>query len=317
MVFEDSSTYYDVLDVRPDATPEELREAYVRAKTAYSKDSVALYTLVDGDELKRILGQIEEAYLVLSNPLKRKEYDARYGFIDPNEELVSHRSSPPPRKIISIDRVPPMESSRSADELLIPPSTDFGQSIEASAFPGSADEPDPLTSAPIIEDAPLRERRSQQSYPTQQSLRAPAPAPSYNPPYPSSAMSPAQPPAFNRATDPLPRFHTAAHAHLAIPDPRRAVVGSPIEQEIAAETEWRGPFLKKVRESMRLSLEEMASITKISKTYLTAIEDENFVKLPAPVYVRGFVMQIARILKLPTDAVVNAYLERYKQLKIR
>ncbi len=301
MVFEDTGTYYDVLDVRPEATPEELREAYLRAKTAYSKDSVALYTLVDGDDLKRILARIEEAYMVLSNPQRRKEYDTKFGFIDPNEELVSHKPHAPAKKIISIDRVPPMESSKSSDEMLIPPSTDFAGGKPSSpvdnVFPGSADEPDPLVSAPATDRA-IR--------PSPPPFR-PEPRP-YNPQPPAPATG---------LGEGAPKFHAAAHAHLATPDPRQVPIDSALEREIATQTEWRGPFLKKVRESMRLSIEEMAAVTKISKTYLMAIEEENFVKLPAPVYVRGFVMQIARILKLPVDQVVTTYLDRYKQLKIR
>jgi curved DNA-binding protein CbpA len=315
VVFDETGTYYDVLDVRPDANPEELREAYLRAKTAYSKDSVALYTLVDADEMKETLSKIEEAYMVLSNPQRRKEYDHKFGFIDPNEELVTHRKTEPPRKIISIDRLPPMDQSQAADELLIPPATDFGSSVspksEPVTFPGSADEPDPLVSPPALEST----TRTQYKAPTRQTEpeKYPEPARPYStrdPRAPASSYT-------NVQTESPPKFHAAAHAHLAVPDPRQNAGDSAIVEEISAQTEWRGPFLRKVRESMRLSLEEMSTATKISKTYLTAIEDENFVKLPAPVYVRGFVMQIARILKLPTEQVVNTYLDRYKQLKIR
>ncbi len=304
MVFDETGTYYDVLNVRPDANPEELREAYLRAKTAYSKDSVALYTLVDANEMKEILSKIEEAYMVLSNPQRRKEYDHKFGFIDPNEELVTHRKTEPPRKIISIDRLPPMDQSKIADELLIPPATDYGSSAspknEPVTFPSSADEPDPLVSPPALEST----IRTQYKTPTRDTG-------------PEKYPEPARPYSTNVQTESPPKFHAAAHAHLAVPDPRQNAGNSAIVEEISAQTEWRGPFLRKVRESMRLSLEEMSTATKISKTYLTAIEDENFVKLPAPVYVRGFVMQIARILKLPTEQVVNTYLDRYKQLKIR
>jgi len=36
-----------------------------------------------------------------------------------------------------------------------------------------------------------------------------------------------------------------------------------------------------------VDLGRMADMTKVSKTYLQYIEDEEFKKLPAPVYVRG------------------------------
>ena len=55
----------------------------------------------------------------------------------------------------------------------------------------------------------------------------------------------------------------------------------------------------------------MSAITKISKSYLMAIEEDNFAKLPAAVFLRGFVFQIARVLKLPADKVASAYIARY------
>jgi curved DNA-binding protein CbpA len=79
-------------------------------------------------------------------------------------------------------------------------------------------------------------------------------------------------------------------------------------EEIRTETHFHGDFLQKIRKAYRISIEELSSITKISKNYLMAIEEENFKKLPAPVYIRGFVIQIAQVLKLPTLKVASAYL---------
>lgn len=79
------------------------------------------------------------------------------------------------------------------------------------------------------------------------------------------------------------------------------------------ETEWRGELLKTAREKFQISLEEMSNFTKISKTYLRAIEDELYDKLPAPVFLRGFLIQIARKLRLPEEKVAASYLSRAKQ----
>ena len=70
---------------------------------------------------------------------------------------------------------------------------------------------------------------------------------------------------------------------------------------------------KKNPRARHLSIEELADYTKISKKYLKAIEEEDYPKLPAPVYLRGFVIQLAKRLKIPSETVAAAYLARYLQ----
>jgi curved DNA-binding protein CbpA len=95
--------------------------------------------------------------------------------------------------------------------------------------------------------------------------------------------------------------------------PRLSLKGAEasLAREISEETEWRGEFLRRVREGRRISIEEMAATTKVSKTYLTAIEKDDYPKLPAAVFLRGFVTQIAKLLKLPHEQVASAYMNRY------
>ena len=67
--------YYDVLEIPTTATLQEIHNAYVRSKNAYSGDSAALYSLMTSDECSQILEQIEEAYSILGIAEKRREYD--------------------------------------------------------------------------------------------------------------------------------------------------------------------------------------------------------------------------------------------------
>ena len=67
--------YYEVLEIPVSATPQEIERSYVRAKNAYSGDSVALYSLLTPQECADVLSQIEEAYAILGFPEKRREYD--------------------------------------------------------------------------------------------------------------------------------------------------------------------------------------------------------------------------------------------------
>jgi cytochrome c biogenesis protein CcmG, thiol:disulfide interchange protein DsbE len=70
------ANFYSLLGVAPDASAEELAAAYARQRERYNPERVA-----DLDpELKRVaaerLAEIERAYAVLSNPERRKAYDA-------------------------------------------------------------------------------------------------------------------------------------------------------------------------------------------------------------------------------------------------
>lgn len=80
---------------------------------------------------------------------------------------------------------------------------------------------------------------------------------------------------------------------------------------VDADTEVSGATLRKVRESRGMELSEVASRTKISERHLRSIEDERFDELPAPVYVRGFVVQIARILRIDPVRAAETYLRRF------
>ena len=54
----------------------------------------------------------------------------------------------------------------------------------------------------------------------------------------------------------------------------------------------------------------MAARTRIRTTYLEHIENERLADLPAPVYLRGFVLEFARVLGLPNpESTAAAYLE--------
>lgn len=84
----------------------------------------------------------------------------------------------------------------------------------------------------------------------------------------------------------------------------------PPAPEIGADTEFTGELLKRVREARGIEIDEIAQRTKITATHLRAIEAEQFGKLPAPVYVRGFVVELAKCLKLEPQRVAASYMKR-------
>ena len=69
-----------------------------------------------------------------------------------------------------------------------------------------------------------------------------------------------------------------------------------------------GLWLRREREAREVTLEEISDVTKISKTYLNALEEERFDVLPAPVFAKGFLREYARYVGLDPDEVVNSYL---------
>ena len=71
-----------------------------------------------------------------------------------------------------------------------------------------------------------------------------------------------------------------------------------------------GAYLKRRREDLDLTLRDVAARTKVRTTYLEYIENQQLSDLPAPVYLRGFVLEFARVLGLPDpESITAAYLE--------
>lgn len=67
--------HYDILDVSRNASFKEIEKAYLIGKAAYSKDSLAHYTLLKDEERQQMLDRVETAFLVLGNDEKRQAYD--------------------------------------------------------------------------------------------------------------------------------------------------------------------------------------------------------------------------------------------------
>ncbi|NDD92061.1 hypothetical protein EBZ37_08255 [bacterium] len=238
MEFNQESNHYELLDIPPDASPQEIRAAYMRARAAFQKDSLAIYSLMDPAEANEMIQKIENAYQVLSHPDRKRAYDQDFLSRADTAQKNPFQTDPfsvPVDKVVSIDRTPPMESS--ADEqLLVAPVLDHTQVPENNR--SFLDQPE-----------------------------APAIAPQ--------------------------------------PDPGTREI-----------EEWSGGQIRKAREMRDYPIERLVEVTRIRRSYLQAIEAEDFQKLPAPVFVRGFLMQIARELKIPADSLMRSYLRRYENWKV-
>jgi len=216
----EKKNYYDVLEIDPIASPSQIEQAYLRARNAYTGDSVALYSLMTRQECDDILNQIEEAYSVLGFPEKRREYDRIRGFNKPKSAVIH-----------------PVAEDKTRDEMHY---EDFGSNlIEAK-----------VSKITAIKKFGLEYEKD-----------------------------------------------------------------SEMERIIEDCADFTGEFLKKIREYKNVTLERMAEMTKISKLLLSAIENEDLAKLPAEVYVRGYVYQYAKVLKLNPEKVATSFLLHFKRLK--
>ncbi|OQW52393.1 MAG: hypothetical protein A4S09_08540 [Proteobacteria bacterium SG_bin7] len=89
-------------------------------------------------------------------------------------------------------------------------------------------------------------------------------------------------------------------------------ISDDFEREIIATGEFDGAMLKRVREYKEITLEQISEFTRISRAHLESIEANDFTTLPAPVFVRGFLAQLCKLLGLEENKVTRTYLKRYK-----
>lgn len=68
-----------------------------------------------------------------------------------------------------------------------------------------------------------------------------------------------------------------------------------------------GEFFKQVREAKGLTLEEVASKTRIHPEFLKALEEGNFAKLPDQVFAKGFVRAYARSLGMDEEDTIRRF----------
>ncbi len=197
-----SDSHYDLLEVPPTASFEDIRRANRRIRDVYGAESIAISGLYDPASLEAVHRRLDLAYTSLMDAAKRKEYDLEL-FPDGVPMPVSHPASL------------------------------------------SADSPRPATK---------------------------------------------------------------------VDDPATVVIRPPMP-EVSPQTEFSGPLLRQIREAVGVELREIAERSKIGMAYLNALEGEVFAKLPAAVYVRGFLAEYARALGLDPERVKQTYLRRYRAVR--
>jgi len=72
------------------------------------------------------------------------------------------------------------------------------------------------------------------------------------------------------------------------------------------ENESLGRYLRRERESRNISLREVSKNIKVKEHLLKAIEEDQYVTLPSPTYVKGFLLAYAKYMGLdPNDVLIR------------
>ena len=83
-----------------------------------------------------------------------------------------------------------------------------------------------------------------------------------------------------------------------------------VEDLLTTATQCDGPTIQRLREARDVSLDQINLTTKISLSNLRFIEADDLDALPAPVYLRGYLRQIAEQLDVDAEWVISGYMTR-------
>ena len=74
-----------------------------------------------------------------------------------------------------------------------------------------------------------------------------------------------------------------------------------------------GAYLKSERELRGVTIDEVASKTKIHARYLHALENNQFEKLPGEVFINGFIRSMAKVIGADENELLSAYSDIIKE----
>lgn len=330
--------FYEQLGVPSDATAPTLRAAYSRVVAHLVRRRKALVEQGgDPEPLDLAREQVDEAWRVLSDPARRRRYDAllALSFADDRPDATALwdqvAGSLVPPGLSAAARFVQLATHVDIGDLptpLAPPDTgpgSFAGAGEPTLVP--ADDPSMASST----SASMRgfvATGDPDTVPPQTDPRAVITPPSFAV---TADTEPPEPPEAD--TDPgLVRLPTAAAAPV---EPSLRLVhgnreGSPIfvmptpqldAPSLSAEDGARlvevhghsGALLRAAREQAGQSLDDLAEQTRISARYLDALERDAFDQLPSATFVRGYVREFAQVLGLDADATSEGYMRRFRR----
>ncbi|MFT7519557.1 MAG: hypothetical protein ACI9MC_001699 [Kiritimatiellia bacterium] len=303
--------FYEQLGLERSAEGQGVHDAYTRVIAQLVRRRKALVD--QGGDTARIdlaRAQVDEAWAVLSDPSRRRRYDALVGLgerglpSDPDalwEQVQGALVSPAAAAAVDVvramthiqigavpaafDVAPPGWRS---DPDAPTQARDTQADVATEAF---AAIPSHITAMPSQVGAipPLVAARS-----TSAGLRMPVPS------------RPAQ-------ATPVSAAPTLAPPSISMPAPSTQAPHRPVGVDVTALVEqhgYGGKLIEAVRSAKGLSVHDVGESTRISVRYLSAIEADDHEHLPSTTFVRGYLKEVARTLGLDSNALVSGYLRR-------
>ncbi|HEY6106122.1 MAG TPA: helix-turn-helix transcriptional regulator, partial [Anaeromyxobacteraceae bacterium] len=113
-----------------------------------------------------------------------------------------------------------------------------------------------------------------------------------------------------------PEPGAVAPAPTAAPAPP-AGAARPAGFSVPEGTPWTGELLRQAREGRGLTLHQVAERTKVTRHHLENLEADRYDQLPAPVYLRGILLSVAKELRLDPQKVARSYLELVQAARVQ
>ncbi|MEZ4317087.1 MAG: helix-turn-helix domain-containing protein [Myxococcota bacterium] len=300
--------FYEQLGVPADADADALRDAYHRQVARMAKRTRQLREQGgDTTQLELARAQLDEAWAVLSMPARRQRYDAMVTFLEgeanPGLDAGALWAS------VADALVPPSVSAAAAilsraTKLQVPP---VGKApvVEARRAPRPAAFADESTSPTLAPPTLATEN-------TEGPVPVPTAAPVISVPRPRPVVKLAPPPSEPKHDLKVVEGSPRASSVIVLPPdaPRQKTLTG---DEVARLTDihgYSGGLLRAVREAKGITLQEVADSTRISVRYLEAIEGDAHDRLPSATFVKGYVREVSRLLKLDEESVVTGYMRR-------
>ncbi len=258
MMTEEKINYYEIFDLSPASTKEQIIARYQDLKKLYGSAEVTHPESFSSEDQRALMELLDEAYAILGNPTLRRIYNEKYNLNSLSEPMALDLSVSPV-----------------AGRML------------------------PKTEAQV---QTKNQVQNQAQYQVQ-----------------NQAQSQVQNQNQVRAGNQKLTNHDSSHFSAKVDAPlvfKLDYIKDPDLEQVYenASTAWDGPLLKQVREYKNVTIERLSQFTKINPFYILAVEKMEPSELPAPVFVRGYIVQIARALGLNEDVVASQYMKTFQRV---